>query len=80
MTYCNSEAFVFDLKPCPFCGKNVAEVYDTIDLWDDNGLDYDGVNKYTIICNFKRNGCGATCGYHDTIDQAVSRWNTRVVI
>ena len=69
------------LKECPFCGMDVAEMYSTKEDFEMSfGKEFDGVNKFTIVCNFNRNGCGATCGYHDTIDEAVSRWNTRVVI
>lgn len=79
--YKDSDGNVYQLQRCPFCGMDVAEMYSTKEDFEMSfGKEFDGVNKFTIVCNFNRNGCGATCGYHDTIDEAVSRWNTRVVI
>ena len=34
----------------------------------------------TVVCNFYKGGCGATCGYHSTMLKAINAWNTRVVI
>lgn len=34
---------------------------------------------WTVICDAdpKHLGCGATCGYDDTPEEAISKWNTR---
>ena len=65
-----------DLKPCPFCGMEVAMVY-TQSERDEIQCDPE---RYTIVCSWTENGCGATCGYHSTVSKAIKRWNTRVVI
>ena len=81
MTYYEHEGKVYTLQRCPFCGMEVAEVYSTKQYYEDYFVkEFNGVNKFTIICNFNRHGCGANCGYHDSIADAVARWNTRVVI
>ena len=64
-----------DLKPCPFCGRNAAEIF-TQSERDDIQCDPE---RYTIVCSWLEGGCGATCGFHDTVGMAVKIWNTRVV-
>ena len=92
MTYCNSEAFVFDFKPCPFCGKTgTTEITTVQDLeecknfedtekcpcYEDFEEDKDRCPYKTVVCCFYKGGCGATCGYYPTIEKAVAAWNTR---
>ena len=81
MTYCKAEnGKIYQLQRCPFCGMDVAEVFTQSEAKEyDPPLDEEH-ERYTIVCSFNRNGCGATCGFHSTIAKAVSRWNTRVVI
>ena len=79
MKYCmDEEGKVYQLQRCPFCGMDVAEIFTQSEQYERNPGAY--AERYTIVCAFNRNGCGATCGFHDTIADAVSRWNTRVVI
>ena len=82
MKYCKDEdGKVYRLQKCPFCGMDVQELYSTKqDFEEAFGKEFDGVNRFTVVCDFNRNGCGATCGYHDTVADAVGRWNTRVVV
>ena len=82
MKYCeDSDGNVYQLQKCPFCGMDVAEVMSFTDYMKEHEfLNYEHAETYTIICNFINGGCGATCGYHYSIERAVSRWNTRVVI
>ena len=82
MRYCKDEdGNYYQLQRCPFCGMDVQELYSVKQDFEDSfGQQFNGVNKFTVVCDFTRKGCGATCGYHDTVQQAVSRWNTRVVI
>lgn len=81
MRYCvDNKGYVYQLQRCPFCGMDVAEIYSSHQSLEEDGIEPFGANKFTIVCNFNRKGCGATCGYHDDISSAVARWNTRVVI
>lgn len=58
-------------KPCPFCGKEVAEYEKSED-------DYSfPLNQYTVICNAINGGCGATCGYNPSKIEARKKWNRR---
>lgn len=82
MKYCMDEdGKVYQLQRCPFCGMDVAEIFTQSEQF---GKEWGNMEpyaeRYTIVCSWNRNGCGATCGFHDTIADAVSRWNTRVVI
>ena len=79
MKYCTDENGVtYQLQRCPFCGMESAELITQAELWGEGCEDLAG--RYTVCCSRDTGGCGATCGFHDSPDQAVSRWNTRVVI
>jgi len=65
------------LQRCPFCGMDVATLWTNKECDED---DWCGVLQFTVVCDHDRNGCGANCGWHDSAERAVSRWNTRVVI
>ena len=82
MKYCeDSDGKVYQLQRCPFCGMDVAEIMSQTDYIDELGCDpYEHAETYTVVCSFLDNGCGATCGYHYSVSEAVRRWNTRVVI
>lgn len=72
MNYC------FELQKCPFCGKSVATIWT---MSEAHQLKYDeDRERYTVVCSWDNGGCGATCGFHDSVHRAVSRWNTRVPI
>lgn len=71
----------YPLMRCPFCGMEVAEIITQTEMIEEIGEEpYEHAERYSVVCSFKRKGCGATCGFHDSPDQAVSRWNTRVII
>lgn len=72
----DKEGIIYQLQRCPFCGKDEAEIYSQSER-DDCPIDPD---RFTVVCSRSSNGCGATCGYYDTVAAAVARWNTRVVI
>lgn len=69
------------LKPCPFCGKSVAEIDDAKELggcpyYDDcDQAEYEQCEMHTVVCNVHKGGCGASSGYYDTVEDAVAAWN-----
>lgn len=65
------------LKPCPFCGKRVAEVK-TIQEICLLETDLVNPNYYSIRCNYHKGGCGTTLGgEYETEEEAIEKWNTR---
>jgi Lar family restriction alleviation protein len=55
------------LKRCPFCGWNEIDVYE-----EKSGID--GLaGKYYAMCAT----CFAQTGTHDTVGEAVNKWNMR---
>lgn len=69
------------LSPCPFCGRkgkyiSIAECCDDI-----CNIDYckgcDRMKYYTVVCNAQKGGCGASCGWKPTEEEAIEAWNTR---
>lgn len=71
---------VYQLMLCPFCGKEVAGILSQTEMMDEAGVEpFEHAERYTIVCDFTRRGCGATCGFHDTEEDAINRWNSRVV-
>lgn len=67
---------MMELKPCPFCGKSVAESGTIADLLitDD---DWDEAH-YSVICNYNNGGCGMMLGYwYETEEDARNAWNRR---
>ncbi len=78
MRYCvDNEGNVYQLQRCPFCGKDSTIIISQADLWEDFSTNSD---RFTVCCSIDERGCGATCGFHGSVEEAVSRWNTRVVI
>lgn len=74
------------LKPCPFCGKSVAEISDMKDCERCANFDQEDICQsfetpdscgVFIVCNFNRGGCGSSTGWHQTADRAVAAWNKR---
>jgi len=58
------------MKPCPFCGGSEKFPARPIKLsvpW--------AKTTYTVECD----NCQATCGYEDTEQDAIDRWNDRTV-
>jgi transcription elongation factor Elf1 len=68
-----------ELLPCPFCGRTTSVKATT---WHEiNDRDQSGTTKrdriYTVICSAIKGGCGTTCGYEDSENAAVRKWNFR---
>lgn len=63
------------LLQCPFCGSLTAPRIETSDGLQCN-MEY---QFYTVICDAspKLGGCGATCGFHETEEEAIEAWNKR---
>ena len=71
-----------ELKPCPFCGKSVADV-DTVanhEMIDSDAIDYFWcAEHYDVICDTRNGGCGASTGKnHKTPEEAIEAGNRRV--
>lgn len=77
------------LKPCPFCGKNVAEISNAHDLEDCANFgdencpcelygDSETCSMYLVVCGVDKGGCGASTGYRTTEERAIKAWNNRV--
>lgn len=77
------------LKPCPFCGSEVAEITDAHDLEECGNFEDEGCpcEQYenpgscgfiTIVCNKNKGGCGASSGYYPMAERAVKAWNRRI--
>lgn len=72
-----------DLKPCPFCGKSVAEIDDAKGLEacphyeDCDAAEYEQCEMHAVVCNVHKGGCGASSGYCYTVEDAVALWNRR---
>lgn len=69
-----------ELKPCPFCGKSVAECKTCAEaeLLDELNEIYPEWNKkFCVVCNFNKGGCGSSTGAHDTPEDAIKAWNRR---
>lgn len=63
------------LNQCPFCGSQTAHRIETSD-----GLQFQiEYLFYTVVCDGspKSGGCGATCGFQETEEEAVEAWNKR---
>ena len=75
MRYCTGKnGIIHQMERCPFCGRDVATIF-TQSERDEYPCDPE---RYTVVCSWSEGGCGATCGFHDSVFKAVSRWNTRV--
>lgn len=75
--------FKIELKPCPFCGSAIAPtVMDREEacwIYSETEKKY-GEREYVVCCAGKKDGCGASTGFHyyDDIDEAIKDWNRRV--
>lgn len=59
-----------NLKPCPFCGQEKYLV-----VYGDGDRD---MRQYQIICDASGDGgCGASCGWQDTLEKVKEAWNRR---
>lgn len=77
-----------ELKPCPFCGKDVAVFSDAKELEDcANYEDEDCSCKnfhpnsscpyICVVCDVNKGGCGASSGYSLTREKVAEKWNRR---
>ena len=58
------------LKPCPFCGQEKYIVVLAEGHCDNR--------QYQIVCDASgEGGCGASCGWQDTLKEAKEAWNRR---
>lgn len=73
----------YELKPCPFCGKNTAVLDDAHNLeecpnFDDceEAIDV-SCSMHCVVCDAYGGGCGASTGYYPTVSAAIEAWNRR---
>ena len=69
---------LYQIQRCPFCGVDHAKIISQAELWEEDTASC--AERYTVVCDRDDGGCGATCGFHESKQKAVCRWNTRVVI
>ena len=80
-----------DLKPCPFCGMNVAEPTSLLECelcanFEDDELcpNYDSCGSdgcgHFVACNVNKGGCGASTGWYQTVEEAINAWNRRAEV
>lgn len=60
------------LLPCPFCGESNSATID-----EEDNIDLSENSYYSVVCNYRKGGCGSSSGYKETIEEAVELWNTR---
>lgn len=67
-----------ELKPCPFCGKKVAIVTNCVEIEGcENFESCANCGWKCVVCNAIDGGCGASGGYADSEEKAITKWNTR---
>lgn len=71
-----------ELKPCPFCGKAVANVGTVAEheYMDKDSLGYEfSSTHFDVVCDYENGGCGASTGkQYATPEEAIDAWNNRV--
>jgi len=67
------------LKSCPFCTKSVAVtcVEGGFDLRVVDDSAQDEPNEFTVVCDYREGGCGASSGWFTSRREAEKRWNKR---
>jgi len=68
----NSKEFAIPIRKCPFCGKNVVELYE-VEAEEDG----EKVKYFNMVCDVEKGGCGCTTGMYDKELDAVIAWNKR---
>ena len=77
------------LRPCPMCGKDVAEITNAHNLENCANFEsedcpcehYEDTGEcayYSVVCDFTKGGCGCTGGFRITLEEAVKAWNRRI--
>lgn len=78
------------LKPCPFCGKDVAEFAMVCTLEECANFEeedcpecYDPAGSdgcmHLVICSINKGGCGSSTGRYVNKERAAEAWNRRVI-
>lgn len=67
------------LKPCKFCGKEVAEIANCIENEECANFEECPAQKpyVCVVCGMNKGGCGVSSGYYDADEKAAAAWNRR---
>lgn len=67
------------LRPCPFCNSTDHLVILSCNEYccDDMICENCDKKRYTICCSETEGGCGAICGYAETEQKAIEKWDRR---
>jgi hypothetical protein len=67
------------IEKCPFCDKAVAEITNCKDLEECRHFEKcPATEPYVcVVCNMFEGGCGASSGYYDSVEKAITAWNRR---
>lgn len=67
--------------PCPLCGEK--DSVEILDCYTADGLECESESfrkdSFKCICNYLKGGCGASTGVSETKQEALEKWNTRLV-
>ena len=71
-----------DLRTCPFCGGEAAEILDEFDEYREKfGDEFNeiglGASYKAVCCSVNKGGCGAVGGWKPTEAEAIAAWNAR---
>lgn len=78
VTEYNGDNLTLHLRPCPFCGKDVAIFSDCQEVECCESFEKCPSARYkTVVCSFRNGGCGTATGFHPTYREAASAWNRR---
>lgn len=68
-----------ELKPCPFCEKEIAEIADCKRLEECANFEECPADEpyVCVVCSMDKGGCGTSSGYYDSDEKAVAAWNRR---
>ena len=69
----------YNLSPCPFCGKDVAEFTNCQELQICEEYEKCPAESHyhCVVCSFLHDGCGSTTGFYPTYKEAAAAWNQR---
>lgn len=68
----------FELKACPFCGKDIANFATCQQLQACKGFrECDDGHYLSVVCSMLDGGCGASTGFFPTFEAAARAWNRR---
>ena len=78
--FCGKEgtATVTTAQNCEECGNfEDSDKCPAYEPYVEPVFDNRGCLYRTVICNFNKGGCGATCGWYPSIEKAIEAWNRR---